>query len=72
MPFSRFQCHPNSTRELNGKFEILQAIYEGGPVVGQMYIYADFFNYKGGIYEQISDVGFMGGHAVKIIGWGFS
>ena len=37
-----------------------------------MYIYADFFNYKGGIYEQITDVGFMGGHAVKIIGWGFS
>jgi hypothetical protein len=51
MPFSRFRCKANSTKEHNGRLDIIKAIYFGGPVVGQMHVYADFFNYKGGIYE---------------------
>ena len=50
----------------------MNAIYTKGPVVGQLEIYSDFFAYKGGIYELTTDLGFMGGHAIKIIGWGFS
>ena len=47
----RYKCKPNSTQELYGRLEIMKAIYEGGPVVGAFIVYADLFNYKGGIYE---------------------
>lgn len=32
-------------------------------------VYSDFYNYKSGIYSHVSG-GFVGGHAVKIVGWG--
>lgn len=32
-------------------------------------VYADFMNYKGGIYKHVSGAQ-QGGHAVKLIGWG--
>ncbi|WP_411023072.1 C1 family peptidase, partial [Salmonella sp. s51228] len=32
-------------------------------------VYADFPSYKSGVYQQHSDKQ-LGGHAVKIIGWG--
>ena len=71
LSLERYKCKPNSTNEYNGRLDIMKAIYSGGPVVGALHIYADFFAYKGGIYELNTDIGFMGGHAIKIIGWGF-
>ena len=35
-----------------------------------MLVYTDFFTYKSGIYELTDEGVFVGGHAVKIIGWG--
>ena len=32
-------------------------------------VYEDFFNYESGIYEYVSG-DFVGGHSVKVIGWG--
>lgn len=32
-------------------------------------VYADFFNYGSGVYEHLKG-DMVGGHAVKIIGWG--
>lgn len=40
-------------------------------MVGALKVYADLFNYRGGIYERTTDIGKMGGHAIKIVGWGF-
>ena len=40
-----------------------------GPIVAAMDVYEDFLNYTGGVYHQNSDVA-VGGHAVKIIGFG--
>jgi cathepsin B len=33
-------------------------------------VYMDFFNYQSGVYVQTSDQ-LDGGHAVKMLGWGF-
>jgi len=44
-------------------------IAANGPIEAAFYVYADFMNYAGGIYVQTSDQ-LMGGHAVKIVGWG--
>ena len=32
-------------------------------------VYADFENYAGGVYKQTTDKT-LGGHAVRIVGWG--
>ena len=37
-----------------------------------MNVYGDFTNYAGGIYEQTSTEDYVGIHAVKLIGWGYS
>lgn len=40
-----------------------------GPIETGFMVYQDFMSYAGGIYTCNSNV-FMGGHAVKILGWG--
>ncbi len=44
-------------------------ILANGPIETGFTVYADFMSYTGGIYKHVSG-GVMGGHAVKIIGWG--
>jgi cathepsin B len=48
---------------------IAQAIMEAGPVEAAFTVYADFANYVSGIYSHVSGDQ-LGGHAVKIVGWG--
>ena len=50
--------------------EIKTDILYNGPVETGFLVYADFLSYKSGIYKKASDQ-FMGGHAVKVVGWGF-
>ena len=45
-------------------------LYATGPMAIRMYVYDDFFSYKSGIYTRVSD-NYMGGHAVKLIGFGY-
>jgi len=40
-----------------------------GPVESSFTVYADFPSYTGGVYVQTSDQE-LGGHAIKIMGWG--
>ncbi|KAJ8953147.1 hypothetical protein NQ318_017174 [Aromia moschata] len=49
--------------------QMQQEIMTNGPVEAYMMVYSDFYSYGSGIYQytQGSEVG---GHAVKIIGWG--
>ncbi|CAD5219797.1 unnamed protein product [Bursaphelenchus xylophilus] len=47
-----------------------QEIMRNGPIVfSAMEIYEDFMYYKGGVYQHISG-GYVGLHAVRVIGWG--
>jgi len=48
---------------------IKENIFAKGPVESGFQVYADFMNYKSGIYVQKSDE-LLGGHAVKAVGWG--
>ncbi|PKA63048.1 Fruit bromelain [Apostasia shenzhenica] len=51
--------------------DIMAEIYKNGPVEVSFTVYEDFAHYKSGVYKHIiGDV--MGGHAVKLIGWGTS
>ena len=44
-------------------------IFTNGPVETGFQVYQDFMSYKGGIYKKASNV-LLGGHAVKVVGWG--
>jgi len=46
-----------------------QEIMANGPVTVAFTVYSDFENYAGGVYKHTS-VKMMGGHAVKMLGWG--
>jgi len=47
----------------------MNEIYNHGPVEGSFTVYEDFVTYKNGVYEHTSGSA-LGGHAIKIIGWG--
>jgi len=49
--------------------QIQTEIMTNGPVEADFTVYADFPNYKSGVYVQNSDDA-LGGHAIKILGWG--
>jgi len=44
-------------------------IMKNGPVEAAFSVYADFLNYKSGVYQHVSGA-MLGGHAIKIVGWG--
>jgi len=47
----------------------MQEIFKNGPVETAFTVYEDFLTYKQGVYHHVSGSE-LGGHAVKIIGWG--
>merc|ERR1712048_792758 len=58
-----------STVTASGEKGIQQAIMAGGPMEVAFSVYADFENYAGGIYHHVQGMP-VGGHAVKVVGWG--
>lgn len=48
---------------------IQKEIYVNGPVTASYLVFADFVTYKNGTYQYTNGT-LLGGHAVKIIGWG--
>ncbi|KOB70218.1 Cathepsin B [Operophtera brumata] len=55
--------------EITGEEQIKAELFQNGPVEAVFYVYADFFNYKSGVYKYVEG-DFVYGHAIKIIGWG--
>jgi len=48
---------------------IQSEIMKNGPVEAAFSVYEDFLAYKSGVYQHVSG-SMLGGHAVKILGWG--
>ncbi|KAL9656436.1 hypothetical protein ABK040_005201 [Willaertia magna] len=59
-----------SARKLEGMLDIMTDLKENGPVQLAMGVYKDFYSYKSGVYRHVTGK-YVGGHAVKIVGWGF-
>ncbi|KAL5014826.1 hypothetical protein ScPMuIL_009096 [Solemya velum] len=49
--------------------QIMAEIYKNGPVEAAFTVYSDFPSYKSGVYQHKSGSE-LGGHAIKILGWG--
>lgn len=58
----------NNVRDLTADEGALE-IFTNGPIETAFYVYEDFFSYTGGVYTQTSN-NFVGGHAIKVVGWG--
>jgi len=61
--------HATSYRRLQYASQIKYELFNYGPVATGYLVYKDFMSYKGGIYKRTSDY-LLGGHAVRIVGWG--
>lgn len=53
----------------NDEHQIMYEIMMNGPVEGAFAVYVDFLHYKSGVYKHTHGQ-FMGGHAIRVIGWG--
>lgn len=49
---------------------IQKDIFTHGPITAAFEVKDDFFNYKSGVYEPGPNSKSVGGHAIKLIGWG--
>ena len=72
--FYRALCYysvPGTAPHGNEK-DIMSEIYTNGPVTSGMEVYSNFYLYnpKTQIYSSIKDDVRVGGHAVRIVGWG--
>lgn len=54
---------------MNEREAIKRELMENGPMMVGLTVYEDFMNYEKGVYEYTTGVA-VGGHAIKIIGWG--
>eukprot|EP00386_Alphamonas_edax_P004028 GDKI01012528.1.p1 GENE.GDKI01012528.1~~GDKI01012528.1.p1 ORF type:complete len:447 (-),score=90.66 GDKI01012528.1:135-1277(-) len=68
-PFKQDKHRANRAYSLGGVESIKKNIMEKGPVTAAFTVFEDFLAYKSGVYEHTKG-GALGGHAVKIIGWG--
>lgn len=56
---------------VNGKNNIKTEIRENGPVSSSFTVYNDFPTYSSGVYSKSDGATELGGHAIKVIGWGW-
>nr|AGL33709.1 cathepsin B [Sinonovacula constricta] len=61
--------HASSSYAVEGVEKIQTEIMTNGPVEAAFTVYADFPTYKSGVYQHMSGAP-LGGHAIKILGWG--
>ena len=54
---------------VRGVDEIKTELMTNGPMEVSFDVYEDFMTYKSGIYQQVTGK-YLGGHAVKLVGWG--
>lgn len=58
-----------SSYSVRGEQNLMKELMENGPVEVAFSVYDDFGDYAGGVYQHVTG-GYLGGHAVKLIGWG--
>ena len=54
---------------MSGVDSVKKDIFTNGTVTAAFTVYEDFVTYKSGVYKHTSGKA-LGGHAVKIVGWG--
>ena len=71
IPLDEDKTYASSVYSVKGEENMMKEIYENGSVQGSFTVYEDFSNYQSGVYQHITGSS-LGGHAIKIIGWGIT
>jgi cathepsin B len=69
IPFAKDKHFGQSVYSVRSVKQIQTEIFTNGPVEAAFTVYADFLTYKSGVYKHTTG-SVLGGHAVKILGWG--
>jgi cathepsin B len=70
IPFAKDKHYGSSVYSVRSdQKQIETEIMTNGPVEAAFTVYADFLTYKSGVYQHTTG-SVLGGHAVKILGWG--
>jgi len=69
LKFQKYRAQAGKSKALSCAVEIKKDLFANGPVQTGFMVYQDFMTYKGGVYKHVTGDE-LGGHAVKIIGWG--
>lgn len=67
--FKKYKCQAKSVVEETTPNGIKQEIFTNGPMETAFDVYEDFMHYAGGVYHHVTGK-FLGGHAIKVLGWG--
>ena len=67
--FKKYYCKNGSIVNPKKVDDIKKEIQANGPVEGAFTVYEDFYSYKSGVYQHLTGSQ-LGGHAIKILGWG--
>jgi cathepsin B len=67
--YSEEMTYGASAYSVSGEANIMQELYENGPVEASFTVYEDFVTYSSGVYQHVTGSA-LGGHAIKMIGWG--
>eukprot|EP01132_Coremiostelium_polycephalum_P002484 gene2484-3074_t len=68
--YKRYQAKKFTLKTCNSVESIQQNIMTYGPIEGTFTVYQDFMSYSSGVYVKSPGSALLGGHAIKIIGWG--
>ncbi|CAF1319105.1 unnamed protein product [Adineta ricciae] len=70
VPYTDDKHHGDSVYSIKSNEQQIQTeIMKNGPVEGAFTVYSDFLLYSSGVYKRTSGTT-LGGHAIKILGWG--
>jgi cathepsin B len=67
--YSKDKHHAKTSYSIRGAENMQREIMEKGPISVAFTVYEDFESYSSGIYQHVTGKS-LGGHAVKMIGWG--
>eukprot|EP00826_Nyctotherus_ovalis_P012672 TRINITY_DN1336_c0_g4_i2.p2 TRINITY_DN1336_c0_g4~~TRINITY_DN1336_c0_g4_i2.p2 ORF type:complete len:123 (-),score=28.63 TRINITY_DN1336_c0_g4_i2:84-452(-) len=65
----RYKCKKDSAWYAADRADARREIFNNGPIQAIYDVYADFSNYKGGVYYHTKGE-FLGVHTVEVLGWG--
>ena len=69
MKYEKYYCSPNNLEVAVQNEEIQANLMTNGPMMVGLVVFEDFYSYQSGIYHYTTGQQ-VGGHAMKLIGWG--
>lgn len=69
LTYEKYYCQPGTMRIATSVTEIQDELQTNGPMMVGLVVYEDFYSYKSGVYHYTAGE-IVGGHAMKLIGWG--